>query len=140
MEDRKIHRRLNLLLYLNSSWEESYGGQLQLWDEDVKSCKVVINPSFNRCVIFETNEISFHGVVPVSPEAPFPRKSFATYYYTREAPAHWTGRSHGTIFRARPDERVKGVVLMPAETARRKISYVFGKLREGIKRRIKREA
>lgn len=140
IEDRKLHRRLNLLLYLNSSWEDNYGGQLQLWDKNVKSCEAVINPVFNRCVIFETNEISFHGVVPVSSEAPFPRKSFATYYYTREAPAHWTGQRHGTIFKARPDEKLKRAVLMPAETARRKISYLFGTLKKGIKRTIKHGA
>ncbi len=138
IEDRKLHRRLNLLLYLNSSWEDKWGGQLQLWDEQVNHCEAMVSPVFNRCVIFETSEISFHGVVPVSPEAPFPRKSFATYYYTREAPAHWTGQSHGTIFRARPDEKLKGAVLMPAETAKRNISHVLGALKKGIKNTIRR--
>ena len=56
-------------------------------------------------MIFETNEISYHGVIPVSPSATVPRQSFATYYYTREAPAHWTGVSHSAIFKARPDVR-----------------------------------
>ena len=43
------------------------------------------------------------------------------FTYTREAPAHWTGVSRNTIFKARPDERVKGVLLMPIETAKRKL-------------------
>ena len=86
--ERKLHRRLNLLLYLNSPWEDSWGGQFQLWDKDVRHCEATFAPLFNRCVIFETSEISYHGVVPVSPNAPSPRKSFATYYYTREAPAY----------------------------------------------------
>jgi Rps23 Pro-64 3,4-dihydroxylase Tpa1-like proline 4-hydroxylase len=113
IEERKLHRRLNLLLYLNSSWVEGWGGQFQLWDKDVKHCGATFAPIFNRCIIFETSEISYHGVVPVSPEALFPRKSFAAYYFTVEAPPHWTGVSHSTVFRARPDEKLKGAVLMP---------------------------
>jgi hypothetical protein len=61
-------------------------------------------------------------VVPVSPSAPAPRKSFAAYYYTKEAPAHWTGVSHSTIFKARPEEKVKGIILMPAEAIKKNLS------------------
>jgi 2OG-Fe(II) oxygenase superfamily len=138
IEERKLHRRLNLLLYLNSPWEEGWGGQFQLWDKDVKRCEAAFAPIFNRCVIFETSEISYHGVIPVSPDAPFPRKSFATYYYTAEAPAHWTGVSHGTIFKARPDEKLKGAVLMPAETAKRKLDALVMKLKGRLKSAISR--
>jgi Rps23 Pro-64 3,4-dihydroxylase Tpa1-like proline 4-hydroxylase len=133
IEDRKLHRRLNLLLYLNQSWQNTWGGQLQLWDKEVKHCEATFEPIFNRCIIFETSEISFHGVVPVSPNAPSPRKSFATYYYTRETPAHWTGVSHSTIFKARPQEKLKGLVLMPAEAARAKVNALTIKLKRGIK-------
>jgi Rps23 Pro-64 3,4-dihydroxylase Tpa1-like proline 4-hydroxylase len=138
IEDRKLHRRLNLLLYFNAPWQENWGGQFQLWDKDVKHCEATFAPIFNRCVIFETNEISFHGVVPISPDAPAPRKSFATYYYTKEAPAHWTGVSHSTIFKARPEERVKGLVLMPAEAAKKTIDAEVERLKGGIKSLIGR--
>jgi hypothetical protein len=138
IEDRKLHRRLNLLLYLNSTWDDMWGGQLQLWDKDVKHCEASFAPIFNRCIIFETNEISYHGVVPVSPNAPGPRKSFATYYYTKEEPAHWTGVSHSTIFKARPDEKVKGTLLMPAEAAKAKVGLGIRALKDGIKGLIKR--
>jgi 2OG-Fe(II) oxygenase superfamily len=138
IEERKLHRRLNLLLYLNSPWQDSWGGQFQLWDKDVKHCEATFAPLFNRCVIFETSEISYHGVVPLSADAPFPRKSFATYYYTTEAPAHWTGVSHSTIFKARPDEKLKGAVLMPAEVAKAKVSAGLQKMKNGIKRMIQR--
>jgi Rps23 Pro-64 3,4-dihydroxylase Tpa1-like proline 4-hydroxylase len=134
--ERKLHRRLNLLLYLNSPWQDGWGGQFQLWDKHVKHCEAEFAPLFNRCVIFETSEISYHGVLPVSADAPFPRKSFATYYYTVEAPAHWIGVSHSTIFRARPSEKLKGAVLMPAETARRKVGAFVKKLKRGIKAAI----
>jgi Rps23 Pro-64 3,4-dihydroxylase Tpa1-like proline 4-hydroxylase len=135
-EDRKLHRRLNLLLYLNEPWQPSWGGQFQLWDKDVQKCEAVFDPIFNRCVIFETNEISFHGVVPVSPSAPTPRKSFAAYYYTEKAPRHWTGVSHSTIFKARPEEKMKGMILMPAEAIKSKLSDRFRWAKRGLKKTI----
>lgn len=138
VEDRQLHRRLNLLLYLNPSWKDEWGGQIQLWDRNVKHCKASFAPIFNRCVIFETNEISYHGVVPVAPDAPAPRKSFAVYYYTKEAPAHWTGVSHSTIFKARPDEKVKGMVMMPAEAAKVATSSAVNKLKSSLKSIISR--
>ncbi|SRR6266851_2698528 len=138
IEDRRLHRRLNLLLYLNSHWEENWGGQFQLWDKDVKHRAATFDPIVNRCVIFETSEISYHGVVPVSPVAPTPRKSFAAYYYTREAPSHWTGLTHGTIFKARPEEKVKGTFLMPAEAAKSKVDARIRKLKDRIKGMINR--
>jgi hypothetical protein len=133
MEERQWHRRLNLLLYLNPKWEDAWGGQIELWDEDVKHCEASFSPVFNRCVVFETNEISYHGVIPVSPNAPVPRRSFATYYYTKEAPAHWTGVSHSTIFKARPDEKVKGLVMMPAEAARNATFAGLDRLKKSVK-------
>jgi hypothetical protein len=92
----------------------------------------------NRCVVFETSEISFHGVTPVSPAAPYPRLSFATYYYTREAPANWKGEVHSTIFRARPEERFRKYVAAPAEKLQRRLEDHKNSLKRGIKRLIKR--
>jgi hypothetical protein len=121
IQDRKLYRRVNLLLYLNPVWEDTWGGHIQLWDRDVKRCRQSFVPKLNRCVIFETSDISFHGVVPVSPLAPYPRISFAAYYYTREAPANCDGEFHSTIFKARPEERLRGLVLMPAEKIQRSL-------------------
>jgi hypothetical protein len=135
--DRRLHRRLNLLLYLNSAWQEGWGGQFQLWDKDVERCEASFAPILSRCVIFETSEISYHGVLPVSADARSPRKSFATYYYTTEAPSHWNGTSHSTIFKARPDEALKGSVLMPAEAAKRKINSLVRRLKDGVKSAVR---
>jgi hypothetical protein len=136
IEDRKLHRRLNLLLYLNPVWEEAWGGQIQLWDKKVKHCRQMFAPVLNRCVIFETNDISYHGVVPVTNAAPYPRISFATYYYTREAPANWDGKVHSTIFKARPEERLRGLVLMPAEKVQRRLAAGIHRIKQGAKRLV----
>jgi Rps23 Pro-64 3,4-dihydroxylase Tpa1-like proline 4-hydroxylase len=136
IEARKLHRRLNLLLYLNPKWDESWGGHIQLWDKDVSKCEQAFVPKQNRCVIFETSEISYHGVVPVTVNAPPPRISFATYYYTREAPANWTGNVHSTIFKARPEERLQRYVSMPAELMQRRLSEGVHRLKSGVKKLI----
>ena len=124
--DRQLHRRLNILIYLNEGWQPEWGGEVELWDRDVRVCHHSYLPIFNRCIVFETNEISFHGVTAVKCPEDRARRSFAAYYYTKEAPAHWTGESHTTIFRARPGEQFKGKVLMPMERAQR---WMMGALR-----------
>jgi Rps23 Pro-64 3,4-dihydroxylase Tpa1-like proline 4-hydroxylase len=121
IEDRQLFRRLNILLYLNPVWKQEWGGQIELWDKDVKVCHESCLPVLNRCLIFETSEISYHGVRPITAPSDVVRQSFAAYYYTREAPPHWNGASHSTIFRARPDEKFRGLVTMPAEKLKREI-------------------
>jgi Rps23 Pro-64 3,4-dihydroxylase Tpa1-like proline 4-hydroxylase len=134
IEDRKLHRRVNLLLYLNPIWHESWGGQIQLWDREVRRCEAAFAPAFNRCVIFETSQISYHGVTPITESAPTPRQSFATYYYTKEAPDHWDGSVHSTIFKARPEERIRGLFLMPMEAVSGQIKSHIRKIKDQVKR------
>lgn len=132
IEDRQLHRRLNILIYFNKDWKPEYGGNIELWDPEVKVCHHSYSPIFNRCVVFETNEVSYHGVTAVKCPEGMSRKSFAAYYYTKEAPAHWNGVSHSTIFKARPDEVLKGSVMMPLETAKRRINGVLGRIKHKI--------
>jgi hypothetical protein len=133
IEDRKLFRRLNILVYLNPIWNPEWGGDIELWDRDVKMCHRRCTPALNRCLIFETSDISFHGVTAVTAPADVVRQSFAAYYYTREAPPHWNGRSHSTIFRARPDEKFRRFVSMPAESLRRRVQSQVKRSRELIK-------
>lgn len=104
MEDRKLHRRVNLLLYFNKNWKESYGGYFELWDENVKNRIANIEPKFNRLCVFLTSEKSFHGVTEISCPNDVVRQSFATYYYTKTPPKNWNGKVHSTIFKKRPNE------------------------------------
>jgi hypothetical protein len=131
--DRQLHRRLNILIYFNKDWDPDWGGNVELWDRDVKVCHVSLSPVFNRCVVFATSDISYHGVTAVKCPEGRARRSFAAYYYTKAAPAGWDGQSHSTIFKARPNEVLKGNVLMPLEKARRN----FRKVVHGFKKKIK---
>jgi hypothetical protein len=126
------------LIFFNPDWKPEWGGNLELWDRQVKHCHRSFQPLFNRCVIFETSEVSYHGVTAVRCPAGRARRSFAAYYYTKEAPAHWTGKAHDTVFRSRPDEAIRGRVLMPAEQVARAIRQRMWDLRRGIKRVFKR--
>jgi Rps23 Pro-64 3,4-dihydroxylase Tpa1-like proline 4-hydroxylase len=99
----KLYRRLNLLLYLNRDWGEDWGGDLELWDRTGTQCVRRIAPLFNRTVIFDTSNFSYHGhprLLQCPPERS--RKSLALYYYTVEAPADDDQTPHTTVFIA-PD-------------------------------------
>jgi len=121
LEARKLHRRVNLLLYLNPTWQDRWGGHLELWDREMRRCERRFAPLLNRCLVVETTNVSFHGVTPVTPDAPLPRRSFAAYYYTREAPADVAAPVSSTMFRARPEEWVRAWVLMPGERIQRQL-------------------
>lgn len=95
----KLHRRINLLFYLNKNWQEDYGGQLELWDAGLTRCVRRIAPAFNRCVVFTTGSTSFHGhPQPLALPDGMTRKSIAAYYYTVEPPPGFTGR-HETLWK-----------------------------------------
>jgi hypothetical protein len=89
-------------------------------------------------VVFETSEISFHGVAAVTCPPNETRKSFAAYYYTMEPPPSWTGVPHSTIFRARPEERFKRYVSMPIESGMRRMSRAWTCAKQTAKRLLLR--
>jgi len=129
-------RRLNLLLYLNPEWSSEWGGALELWDRDVRKCHHTLVPAQNRCVIFETSEHSFHGVTRLTCPPAMSRKSFALYFYTREAAQGIEGKSHSTIFRARPEEHLKKHLLMPAEKLEHQIGRVVRAGKDAVKKLV----
>lgn len=104
----KLDRRINLLLFLNKDWQEEYGGHLELWDRNMKLCYKRILPIFNRCVIFNTNDFSYHGHPdPLTCPEGMTRKSLALYYYSNGRPAAEVKKgltSHSTLFRARTSD------------------------------------
>lgn len=96
----KLHRRLNLLLYMNKDWQDRYEGCLELWDMGRGKRLEKIAPLFNRGVIFETNEVSYHGhPQPLNTPHDVTRKSLAVYYYTRTRDEATTAPEHNTIYR-----------------------------------------
>jgi hypothetical protein len=102
------HRRLNLILFLNPEWSESWGGCLELcadpWNPSGADV-VRILPLANRAVLFETTERSWHGFsrITLPPEKQqLSRRSIAVYFYTEKRPAEETAPSHATVYIPRP--------------------------------------
>jgi SAM-dependent methyltransferase len=101
------HRRLNLIVYLNPEWDDAWGGSLELHSDPRREDDRVtlVTPAFNRCVIFETTEWSWHGFSRIDlPEdkRELSRRSIALYFYTRERPAEELADTHSTIYVDRP--------------------------------------
>ncbi|HEY4640243.1 MAG TPA: 2OG-Fe(II) oxygenase [Thermoanaerobaculia bacterium] len=97
----KLHldRRLNMLIYMNKDWREEYGGHLELWDAEMRSCRKRILPLFNRTVVFSTSDRSYHGHPhPLTSPAGVTRKSVSLYYYTAGRPESERSAPHDTIF------------------------------------------
>ena len=96
-----LHRRLNLLIFLNKDWKPEYGGLLELWNEDVSILGKSILPAYNRAVIFETTDTSYHGYDVISVPEGVTRKSIYSYYYS---PLGEGVKYHDTIFKPRPSD------------------------------------
>ncbi len=78
-------RQFNLLVFFNKDWKPEWKGALEFWNADLSSRVRSITPSFNRCVIFHTREISYHGhPEKLACPAGVERKSLALYYYRDE--------------------------------------------------------
>ncbi len=103
-----LDRRINVLVYLNKDWDESFGGQFELWSKDMRTCVKKILPLYNTMAIFSTTDYSYHGHPdPLTCPEDRSRKSLALYYYTNGRPAHEINPNlgeHTTLFKARAGE------------------------------------
>tara|TARA_B100001093_G_scaffold489386_1_gene527504 strand:- start:1726 stop:2502 length:777 start_codon:yes stop_codon:yes gene_type:complete len=78
-----LNRRVNLLLYLNKDWKPEWGGEFGIYENDGENLFKAVPPLFNRCVIFDTHDKSYHGLPnPLKfPDGEL-RRSIILYYYT----------------------------------------------------------
>jgi hypothetical protein len=113
-EAQKLHRRLNLIVYLNKGWKAEWGGSLEIHSNPRRPLENKIRsyePLFNRAVLFETNEYSWHGFPKIElPEGERhrSRKSISIYLYSRERPTEEVAPPHGTFYVHRPlDKRFR---------------------------------
>jgi Rps23 Pro-64 3,4-dihydroxylase Tpa1-like proline 4-hydroxylase len=139
----QAQRRINVLLYLNEDWDESYGGHLELWDKEMTHSVKRIAPLANRVVVFSTTSTSFHGHPdPLTCPPDRTRRSMAWYYYSM--PEGKVVR-HSTLFQARPGEevyspdearraKVDRLVKRARAMTPAKVSAAIGKVRSKIKR------
>jgi len=104
-EAMRLHRRINLLVYLNKDWEDSFGGHLELWKDQESGCSKKILPLFGRTVVFSTTDFAYHGHPdPLNCPEGRTRKSIALYYYSATRPASELTLEHGTLFLKRRED------------------------------------
>ena len=78
-----VHR-VNLIVFLNPNWQTQWCGELVLWSKrEDKPARpaAIIQPSFNRCVIFSATEESWHSVNRISCPKGQTRDSLVIYYF-----------------------------------------------------------
>lgn len=100
-----LDRRINLLVYLNKDWDDSYGGHFELWNREMTEAKRKILPTFNTVAIFSTTDFSYHGHPnPLTCPPDRSRRSMALYYYSNGRPASEVNQGledHTTLFQGR---------------------------------------
>lgn len=116
------HRRLNLIVYLNHEWDPAWGGNLELFADPAvdRTPAISVVPLFNRCVIFETTEHSWHAFdsIRLPPgQQQRSRKSVALYFYSRRRPPEQTAGRHTTHYvkRQLPERFGAGYQLRPGD-------------------------
>ena len=92
----RMYRKVNLLIYLNEDWDSSWGGSLELWDQDLTGAFKVIDLIQNRAVIFNSDNAPHGHPEPLACPVGESRRSLAFYYYSPTPPdnrlydrAHW---------------------------------------------------
>ncbi len=80
-----LERRLNIIIYMTPDWKPEWNGALGLWDHDAEGNKAALVREvpcvFNRAVIFDTSQHSWHGLPdPVTCPPGVSRNSMAAYY------------------------------------------------------------
>lgn len=123
----QLYRRINLLIYLNPGWNPNWGGELELWTQDMKRKEVSVEPQLNTMVVFTTDDSSFHGH-PDALKCPegVTRDSIALYYYSPARTDDEKRRLRDTT-----DYRARGLMdrEVAVKSAKEKISSLFNAAR-----------
>lgn len=104
-----LQRKLNIIIYMSSNLMDEHGGHLGLWSHDAANDAPgdlikVVQPKFNRAVIFDTTQNSWHGMCrPLTQPDGIYRKSLAVYYLTDPPPD--VDRRQRALFAAREEQR-----------------------------------
>lgn len=96
--NKDLNQLINCIYYCSPDWQESYGGGLELWNEDASQRVVTVAPTFNRLAIFNVSGKSWHGhPYPLDCPPDKRRNSLALYYYTTDKSL--TGHEHSNFVR-----------------------------------------
>ena len=131
-----LYTGINMFVYLNQNWDESFGGHLELWDAKGERCVSRILPAFNRVVIFSSGEQTYHGhPTPLACPPGFSRKSLAANFCVSRMPDYQTAFRRSAVYKVNRSRQVMSArllssMLMPpivAEALRRARGRASGK-------------
>ncbi|MGB0896766.1 MAG: 2OG-Fe(II) oxygenase [Flavobacteriaceae bacterium] len=122
--ERQRWRVLNLLYYTTPGWEKSYGGNLELWPNGVHGQPLELLSKYNRLVVMATHDASWHSVNEVLADQQ--RQCISNYYFSPK-PLQNHEDFHVTLFRGRPNQKLRNALL-----------NIDGKLRMGIRKLFKK--
>ncbi len=107
-----LNRRINALVYFNPEWQPEWGGEFGIYDNKGETCVKKLAPLFNRLVVFDSHDFSYHGLPdPLNFPEDTVRKSIILYYYTRDArPQHLIAvdEPHSALWKKRDFTDKKG--------------------------------
>ena len=126
-KDRNLWRVLNLLYYVTPNWEETNGGNLELWPNGLKNKQITVHSKFNRLAVMETHNDALHSVSPVVFDGY--RRCVSNYYFSN-SPLKESDSFHVTSFRGRPENKFSDLVLQLDTFLRMSLRKIFKK---GIK-------
>jgi Rps23 Pro-64 3,4-dihydroxylase Tpa1-like proline 4-hydroxylase len=122
-KDRQRWRVLNLLYYVTPGWAADKGGNLELWPEGPRGRRISVESRFNRLVIMETHERSWHSVNTIQGGEP---RTCVSNYYFRLQPIHDGERYHVTTFRSWPGQYLRDLALRADTLGRAVVRRVVG--------------
>lgn len=111
--DKKYYRTVNFMYYISPNWMLENGGNYELWDVDVKK-RIIVPCLFNRLLVMETNNFSWHSVNPVLSNKA--RCCFFNYYFSEQSP---TGKKYfhtassiffNPVFKPRPEQKISRTI------------------------------
>jgi Rps23 Pro-64 3,4-dihydroxylase Tpa1-like proline 4-hydroxylase len=120
---RANYRALNLLYYVTPGWRDDFGGHLELWDRGPGYPQRTLHSRFNRLVVMQTDERSWHSVSKVV--HPGNRCCVSNYYFSPR-PVGKDASYHVTSFRGWPQQKAADLVMRADNALRLVVRKVGG--------------
>lgn len=125
-DSKTQYRVLNLLYYVSEDWKTENGGNLVLFPYGIDKESVTVTSLFNRLVIMETHDKSYHGVSKV--KSGVPRRCVSNYYFSKNPTVSYD-YNHVTSFYSFPEEKLlKGVALAVDRSLRTYFSLIYKRI------------
>lgn len=122
--ERNNYRVLNLLYYAAPEWPDGGGGHLELWDRGPGKPQRTIHSRFNRLVVMQTDERSWHSVSKVIHDG---RRCCVSNYYFSPQPAGRDASYHVTAFRGWPGQKLADLAMRIDNGVRLAVRKIGGK-------------